>query len=156
MRRKLLTLTPGTSVMDAIALLLKHSISGAPVIDQVGRLVGVLSELDCTNHLVHCIGHNEPTGWVRNLMTKECRTVPPDATLLTVAHHFNNLNVRRLPVVDEQAQLLGQISRRDLMRALYEMAAPERKSKPKPLYLSALHDSADLPAKLDPSTKFSD
>ena len=153
MRRKLVTLTPGTSVMDATALLLKNSVSGAPVTDQSGRLVGVLSELDCTNHLVHCVSHNEPTGWVGDLMTKECRTVPPDATLLTVAHHFNNLNVRRLPVVGEQGQLLGQISRRDLMRALYEMAAPARKSKPKPLYLSAIHDTEDLPAKLDPSTK---
>lgn len=153
MRRKLFTLTPDTSVMDAVALLLKKSVSGAPVIDEFGRLVGVLSELDCTNHLVHCISHNEPTGWVGDLMSKDCRTVPPSATLLTVAHHFNSLSVRRLPVVDEQGKLLGQISRRDLMQALYKMAAPERKSKPKPLYLSAVYDTEDLPAKLDPSSK---
>ena len=153
MRRKLLTLTPRTTVMDATALLLKKSISGAPVLDRSGRLVGVLSELDCTNHLVHCISHNEPTGCVGDLMSKDCRTVPPDATLLTVAHHFNTLGVRRLPVVDKQGQLLGQISRRDLMRALYEMAAPERTSKPRPLYLSAIYDTEDLPAKLDPGTK---
>lgn len=150
MRQKLVTFKADTSVMDAVAQLLKNSISGAPVVDGSGHLVGVLSELDCTNHLVHCIGHNEPTGWVGDLMSRDPKTVPPDATLMTLAHHFNTLSVRRLPVVDNEGKLLGQISRRDLMRVLHRMAAPERKAKRKPLYLSALYDSQDLPAKVDP------
>jgi CBS domain-containing protein len=64
MRRDVVTFTPETSVMEAIAVLLKHKISGAPVLGPEGRVVGILSEVDCTNHLVDAVTHNEPTGFV--------------------------------------------------------------------------------------------
>ena len=153
MRRKLVTLSPETPVMDAVASLLKHSISGAPVVDRSDRLLGILSELDCTNHLVHCIVNNEPVGFVQDLMTQELQTVGPDATLLTLAHHFNEIRIRRLPVVNDEGMLLGQVSRRDLMKALHDAARPPAKGKAKPLFLSAIYASDDLPARLDPNTK---
>lgn len=154
MRRKLVTFSPEMSVMDAVAALIKNSISGAPVVEpSTQRLLGILSELDCTNHLVHCISHNEPTGFVEDLMTRDVQTVFPDGTLLTLAHHFNELRIRRLPVVDAEGRLLGQVSRRDLMQALYDLAKPKAKKKSRTLYLSAIYEPDELPARLDPDTK---
>jgi len=152
MRRKLVSFRPDTPVMDAVASLLEHAISGAPVLDDERRLAGILSELDCASHLVQCIMFSEPAGIVGDLMTKDVETVPPDCTLLTLAHHFKERRVRRLPVVDEHNRLLGQVSRRDLMRALFEKAKPRHRRGPKPLYLSAVYGTEDLPADLDPSS----
>ncbi len=154
MREKLVTFTSETSVMEAVEALLKNRISGAPVVDVNGVLLGVVSELDCTNHLVHALTHNEPTGFVAEVMNSDVKTVSPDATLLTLAHHFNQLRVKRLPVVDRHGKLLGQVSRRDLMQKLFEMARPTRPKKSKPLYLSAIHESSDVPAAIDPDTKW--
>ena len=47
MRRTLVTLTPEMPIFDAVRTLLKHEISGAPVVDADGRIVGICSELDC-------------------------------------------------------------------------------------------------------------
>ncbi len=154
MRRKLVTFTEETTVMDAVAALLKHKISGAPVLDAGGRLLGLVSELDCTTHLVHALTHNEPTGFTSEVMTSDVKTVPPDATLLTLAHHFNQLRVKRLPVVDGEHRLMGQVSRVDLMQKLYEIAKPKARAKAKPLYLSAVRGSDELPAKLDPDSRW--
>lgn len=147
MTKKLHTLSPTDNVMDAVAMLLKNKVSGAPVVDK-GRLVGILSELDCVNHVGHCAMTNSPPLDVGDLMTKEIVTVPPDTTLLTLAHIFTTKRFRRLPVVDEQGQLLGQLSRRDLMKALFEIMKVQQSSKSKPLYLSAVVDSSDVPARL--------
>lgn len=154
MRRKLVTLTEETTVMEAVAALLKYKISGAPVVDGDQRLLGLVSELDCTNHLVNALSNNEPTGYVSEVMTAEVKTVPPDATLLTLAHHFNQLRVKRLPVVDEGGRLVGQVSRVDLMQKLYELAKPKARAKAKPLYLSAVRDTDEIPAKLDPDSSW--
>lgn len=152
MRRKLVTFSEETSVMDAVAALLKHRISGAPVLDGEKRLLGLVSELDCTNHLVSALTNNEPVGYVVEVMTKNVKTVAPDATILTIAHHFNQMRVKRLPVVDADGQLVGQVSRVDLLEQLFEMVKPKGRGKAKPLYLSALHDTTELPAKLDPDS----
>ena len=47
MAKKLITFTPDTKVIAAIQSLIDHKISGAPVINEKGELVGILSEMDC-------------------------------------------------------------------------------------------------------------
>lgn len=148
MTRKLITLTPEMSVMDAVALLLKHQISGAPVIDASGSLVGILSELDCANHISHCAMNGVPPGDVDDLMTRNVETVGPDTTLLTLAHLFSTKRYRRLPVLDSAGVLVGQVSRRDLMRALFDIMRVSQRRESGPLYLSAIYDIDQAPAKL--------
>ena len=148
MNTKIITVSPDMSVMDAVGLLLKHSISGAPVTDAQGNLVGIMSELDCVNHISHSAMNGVPPKQVVDLMKTEVETVAPDTSLLTIAHVFNKTRFRRLPVVNEEGRLLGQISRRDLMRTLYEMMKHERKRKEGPLYLSAIYESNEAPAKI--------
>jgi CBS domain-containing protein len=119
MARHLITVHPETNVSEAIAILLKHQISGMPVVDDAGKLVGVLSEKDCLKTLVSAQYYEEPTTCVRSLMSTELETVTPKTDILTVAELFLHRDYRRFPVLDE-GRLVGQISRRDVLKAIQE------------------------------------
>lgn len=148
MRKKLVTVKPDTNVMQVVEILLKNKISGAPVLDTEGNLVGIVSEFDCMNNISQSAMSGVPPKPVQDLMTRDVETVAPDATLLTLVHIFGQKRYRRLPVVDASGRLVGQISRRDLMRALYEKMRAQLKRKDGPLYLSAVYDSDQTPAKI--------
>ncbi len=120
MARDLVTAHPEMEAYEAISLLLKHQISGMPVVDGAGKLVGVLSERDCLKTLLHAQYHNLPTAFVKDLMSTDVQTIGPDTDILTIAEIFLNNKFRRLPVVDKD-QLVGQISRRDVLRAVQAM-----------------------------------
>ncbi len=123
MARKLVTVTPETDAHDAIDSLLKHRISGMPVVDSAGRLVGMLSERDCMKTLTNAQYHNLPTALVRDLMSTGLCTVFPNTGLLEVAELFVCNRFRRVPVVDADGKLVGQISRRDVLQAIQNMRA---------------------------------
>ena len=120
MTKNLVTVHPDTQAYDAIVLLLKHEISGMPVVDEAGKLVGILSERDCMKTFMHAQYHTLPTALVKDLMTKEVETVRPDMDILEVAELFVNRRYRRFPVL-EGDELVGQISRRDVLRAIRDM-----------------------------------
>ncbi len=148
MRTKLVTVKPDANVMEVVEVLLKNQISGAPVLDAKGNLIGIVSEFDCMNSISHSAMTGVPPKPVSDLMTRDVETVGPDTTLLTMVHIFGQKRYRRLPVVDASGRLLGQISRRDLMRALYQKMRSQMKRKDGPLYLSAIYDSDQAPAKI--------
>jgi len=120
MVREVITVGPETDAYDAIALLLKHRISGTPVVDDLGKLVGMLSERDCLKTLLDAQYHNLPTALVRDLMSTDLHTVTPDTGMLKIAELFVHGKLRRLPVVDK-GRLVGQLSRRDVLRAIHEI-----------------------------------
>ena len=124
-------------VSDAVKLLLKYSISGVPVIDEKHHLVGVISEKDCIRALMRAVHDRLPPSLVQDVMSTDPITITEDTHLLTVAHHFLTKPIRRLPVVDN-GRLVGQISRRDLLRSASRVfdIAPDRDTAV--LYLSAL------------------
>lgn len=117
MVREVITVRPDTNAYDAIALLLKHRISGMPVVDESGKLVGILSEIDCLATLVDSRYHNMPTALVKDLMSTELQTVSPDTDIVKISELFLQTRYRRLPVVDS-GRLVGQVSRRDVLRAI--------------------------------------
>ena len=118
MARKLLTLKSDTEILDAVAFLLKHKISGAPVVDNDKHLVGVISEKDCLNLLAKGVSANVPHGSIAEFMTTEVETMSPDMDLYYAAGLFLKRHYRRFPVV-EDGVLVGQISRRDILRAIH-------------------------------------
>ena len=62
MTTSLITFRPNQTILDAIQVLTKNGVSGGPVIDEEGRLVGILSELDCLRMLAHATdGQREDT-----------------------------------------------------------------------------------------------
>ena len=120
MAKDLVTVHPETDAYDAIGLLLKHEISGMPVVDNDGKLVGILSESDCLETLVDSQYHELPTALVQDLMSTELVTVGPHTDILEIAGMFLHQKLRRLPVVDED-ELVGQVSRWDVLRAIQKM-----------------------------------
>ena len=117
MTRNLVTLKPHVSVNDAIRILLENRISGAPVVDDSGSLVGVFSESDCLKGALQASYHETEIGSVAEYMTQDPQTISPDSSILDAAEIFIADHRRRLPVVDK-GKLVGQISRRDLLRAM--------------------------------------
>lgn len=123
MVRTLVTLKPDLPVLEAVALFLKHSISGAPVVDENGKLIGIFSELDCLKVLAagefYADDHRED-GVVADFMSRKITTVSPDVDIYTLAQRFLDRSMRRIPVLDGD-ELVGQISRRDVLRAMQQL-----------------------------------
>ena len=125
MVRSLVTFTPETPLPEAMSVLLAKRISGAPVVDGEGRLVGMLSELDCLRVLSSdefYAGDQEGMGRVEAFMTQMAVTITPDTDIYGIAHYFLTKGVRRLPVVEPDGRLIGQVSRRDVLRLIDEMS----------------------------------
>jgi CBS domain-containing protein len=118
MAANLVTFTPDMDVLDAIHLLLQNRISGAPVVDKFGNIVGLLSEKDCLRIALHASYYEEKGGRVEEFMSRTVKTINTDTSLVEVAQMFLDEAYRRYPVVDENNLLVGQISRRDVLRAL--------------------------------------
>ncbi|WP_339728833.1 CBS domain-containing protein [uncultured Gimesia sp.] len=114
---KLITLTPDMDVLEAIGMLLNHRISGAPVIDQENRMLGVFSERCCMDVLIKSSYEQLPSSQIFPFIDTEARRITEETDLLTIAQIFLSTPTRRLPVVRDDCYLVGQISRRDLLQA---------------------------------------
>ncbi len=121
MARTLVTFKPETDVLDAVQVLVKQRIAGAPVVDDEGNLIGMLSELDCMKIALHAGYHGDWGGPVSDFMTHGVKTVDAEMSIVDLAQTFVNTNFRRFPVLSNN-RLVGQISRRDVLRALGELA----------------------------------
>ncbi len=117
------TFKPETEIIEVIELLLSKKISGAPVLDDHSKLVGLISEKDCLKLMVDSVYHNHPVskGKVGQYMTTNLKTVSVEADVVDVANEFLKTNYKRFPVVDESGKLVGQVSRRDILRAIKAM-----------------------------------
>jgi predicted transcriptional regulator len=116
MSKRLITFHREDSVVEAMAVLLNRKISGAPVVDGDGNLVGVLSEKDLMEVIIQDSYYDENAGIVADYMREDVDTVDPDTDIYSLAERFHKEHRRRYPVV-KNGRLLGQISRRDVLRA---------------------------------------
>lgn len=144
MTKKLVTLTPEMDVFDGVRLLLKNRISGAPVVDSDRKLIGVFTEKCCMKVLVDAAYDQVPSNRVEAFMIREFHTITEETDLLSIAQTIWNTGERRLPVLSD-GTLVGQVSRRDVMRAANDLieVAPDRESPL--LYLSALMERNESP-----------
>ena len=141
---RLVTLSPGMDVYDAIGLLLKHRISGAPVVDEVGLFLGVFSEKCCMSVLVKAAYESLPTSQIDPFIDTEARTITEEADLLSIVQVFLNTESRRLPVL-RSGRLVGQISRRDVLKAAHKMIDVAPGKDTDLLYLSSIFDRNEAP-----------
>lgn len=119
MARDLITLRPEQEINDAMAVLLKHRVSGAPVIDKAGALVGILSKKDCLRAALEASYYREWGKPVSVYMARDVTTVDPQTDIVAACEMFINSVFRRFPVVQD-GRLTGQISRADILRAMAE------------------------------------
>ncbi|MCH7612609.1 MAG: CBS domain-containing protein [Candidatus Marinimicrobia bacterium] len=120
MTKKLITFTLDTQVLSAIDQLISKKISGAPVVDKDGNLLGILSEIDCMQTFMQSTYHNEMGGLVKDYMSDKVSFIPSTMGIMDVAEYFLETHFRRLPVVDN-GKLVGQVSRRDVLRAIQSL-----------------------------------
>ena len=136
MTTSLLVFRPEQPILEAIESLIKHRVSGAPVVDEHEILIGALSELDCLRMLTtddFYLEQHEGGASVRQFMSTGSRTIPPDLGIYAISHYFLTSAVRRLPVV-ENGKLIGQVSRRDVLRGVESMSRKRLVTKRYPDY----------------------
>jgi len=119
MARVLITVSPSDDIHSAVETLLTERISGAPVVDKTGKLVGVLSNRDCLKVVYAASYHQDWGGTVDDYMSKEVRTIESGTDIIVAADLFVQSDYRRFPVL-ENDHMIGQISRHDILRALHD------------------------------------
>ena len=112
MTSDIVSVDPDDTVEEVISLMLKHGISGLPVVDMADRLVGVVTEFDLLDMVWD---PNTDKNKVYHYMTRDVYTVDEDDDICSMTDLFHRMSIRRLPVMREN-QLVGLISRRDLLR----------------------------------------
>ena len=117
MARDLVTFSPEDDILAAVNVLLDERISGAPVVDGSGHLVGVLSKKDCLGVVYSTSYHQEWGGRVEEYMSRDVETMDAGTDIIKAADMFMNSSYRRFPVL-ANGRLVGQISRTDILRAL--------------------------------------
>jgi CBS domain-containing protein len=116
------TVTPATRVHDAMNLMLKERLIGVLVVDEQRRLVGAFSEKDCLKVLLQSGFHDMPDDTVEHYMHVVPMTVDSRLDIIRVAQIFLDNPFRRLAVVEE-GKVIGQITRRDIVRGMAEYFA---------------------------------
>ncbi|CUJ83178.1 putative manganese-dependent inorganic pyrophosphatase [Ruegeria denitrificans] len=119
MTRTVVSLTRDTEILRALHLMHEHDISNAPVVDEEGTLIGILSDRDCIRGVIQGTYHSEFAGLVSDFMSGEVETVGPDDGLIEATRRLMDLPHRLYPVV-AGGDLVGVISRRDIISALTE------------------------------------
>ncbi len=110
---------PERRLLDAVRVLVDQRLPGAPVVDDHGTLLGVLTESEFLQAVVVAGYHGESGGRVVDHMNRHVQTVDVDASLFDVAMLFIATTFRWFPVVDEN-RLVGVVARREVLRAIID------------------------------------
>ena len=117
--------TPDMDLLDAVSVLIDRRISGAPVVDERGNLVGVLTERDFLKAALIAGYHGESGGCVADYMTHEVQAVNADDSLLDVAMGFVETKYRGFPVMEDN-RVVGYVTRRQVLRAVIDTFGTSR------------------------------
>lgn len=145
MTRDVITVAATMPVHEIAKLLYERHISGAPVLDDAGRVIGILSEGDLMGHAEAVGEAGHPRSWwlrffgdrtsraedylkthgrtAADVMTRSPVTVGPDAGLAEVARLLEKRRIKRVPVIDN-GKLIGIVSRGNLLQGLATAEAP--------------------------------
>lgn len=125
MTKKLITFTADQSILEVMEVFAKNHISGGPVVDHRGAIVGIISEADCMKQISESRYFNMPIleKSVEIYMTKNVETIDSDKSIFDAAAVFASNGRRRLPVIDIKGKLVGQISRKDIVVAALKLSS---------------------------------
>jgi len=134
MTRAVVTVAPDAYLQEVTRLLGENNVSGLPVVDAAGRVVGLISEADVLSMtgvkrghtfkdvVRHVLGEAEPArekgSTVADFMTSPAITVRPDTDVREAARMVDEKRIKRLPVVDDEGRLVGIVSRADMLKVV--------------------------------------
>lgn len=123
MTKKLVTFHPEQSILEVMEVFIKNGISGGPVLDDNNMLVGIISEADCMKQISESRYFNMPIldKTVERFMSKNVEVIAYNVNIFDAASQFYNNNRRRLPV-EKNGIIVGQISRKDVVRAALKLS----------------------------------
>jgi len=122
MNKDVITINQGATIVTVIETLLKNDISGAPVVNENNDMIGIITEKDCMRIYVDSSYHDIPSGKVTDFMSSTVMSIASDKTILDAAKSFIDNSYKGLPVVDGN-KLVGQISRRDVLKMISDIKA---------------------------------
>ena len=117
MVKKPVVFTSDTDLLDAVSTLVDRRITGAPVVDARGNLIGLLTERDFLRATLVAGYHGERGGCVGDYMSRDVEAVNADDSLLDIATRFVETKRRRYPVIEDN-RVVGVVVRRDVLRAV--------------------------------------
>ena len=135
------TVGPDTVLKEAIQIMADNHVGGLPVVDDSGKLVGILSEsdlmwqttgvelpayillLDSVIYLKNPSQYNQELHkalgqLVKDAMTDKVVAIAPDKSLKSAAQLMHDKRIRRLPVVDDEGKVIGVLTRGDIVREM--------------------------------------
>ncbi|NES98733.1 MAG: CBS domain-containing protein, partial [Desertifilum sp. SIO1I2] len=109
------TILPETTIKQAQRILLRYGHSGLSVVDETGKLIGMISRRDIDIALHHGFSHAPVKGY----MSSNLKTISPETPLPTIESLMVTYDIGRLPVL-ENGQLVGIVTRTDVLRQLHQ------------------------------------
>ena len=124
-----------TPVMEVAELMAEKTVSGIPVLEEDGKVAGIISEKDFLSHMgsrdkTHfmavvaeclkgkgCVAMPIRSQKAEDIMTSPAVTVKEDTSVIEIANLFTEKNINRVPVINEEGRLKGIVSRADIVRA---------------------------------------
>lgn len=143
MNKNVVSIRPDDTLKDAVILMVKHSVSGLPVIDENKNIIGIISQSDVLRHgkkpfileavdlLEIFLYEQTPTDYeeelkialnmkIKDVMTKDIIVVSEDTSVGKIAHLMIENEINRVPVIRE-GKLVGIIGREDIIKAIAEV-----------------------------------
>lgn len=122
MSTDLITFTPDQSIESVMQSLIKHRISGGPVINEKRELVGIISEGDCVKQISESRYYNMPMQdqTIEKHMATNVETIDGNMNIFDASNKFLQAKRRRFPIV-ENGKLVGQISQKDVLKAAMQL-----------------------------------
>ena len=123
MNTSVITIGKDEDIYEAMRMMALNNITGLPVVDDEGTLVGIITEKDILALLCHRLedtGLDRATGNVGQFMTRRVMCFHPEDSLSDIAECLSSNNFRRVPILDN-GKLAGIISRRDVIRYIRDL-----------------------------------
>jgi CBS domain-containing protein len=135
MTREVFSLSQDDSLQNGALLLARNHFSGAPVVDSVSKVVGVVSQKDFFHTVgvggietvmeliaeclsgTRCIVNGLRKGLIRDIMSRPAITASPETSAHDLADLFMQKKINRAPIVDDNGILLGMVTRTDIVRS---------------------------------------